>query len=180
MYRTGRVSERDPDTCRVRVVFGAEDNLVSWWLPVLQPKTLEDKVYWMPDLDEHVVCLLDEYAEEGVVLGAIYSEAAPPPVSSLDRLHIELRDGSTFSYDREQHRLEITIKGGDVVVNVDDQSHIHVGGEGGQQLATKAFVQQQFNTHVHISGSPGAPTSPPQRPSPLTPGSDLTKKQLSE
>jgi hypothetical protein len=92
------VSEQEAATARVRVVFEAEDQLVSWWLPVLQPKTLADQVYWMPDLDEHVVCLLDEHAEFGVVLGAIYSEADAPPVASLEKLHnarARYRFGST-------------------------------------------------------------------------------------
>lgn len=180
MLRIGKVSELQMETGRVRVVFDAEDQLVSWWLPVMQPKTLHDQVYWMPDLEEHVVCLLDEHAEFGVVMGAIYSEADAPPVASLAKLHVRMKDGSTFEYDRDQHRLEITVVGGDVVVNVDAAKHVHIGGEVGQELATKKFVQQQFNTHVHLSASPGAPTSPPQVQSPLVPGSDITKKQLSE
>lgn len=158
-HRIGRVAERDAKTARVRVVFGAEDGMLSWWLPVLQAKTGADKVYWMPDVEEHVVCLLDERAEFGVVLGAIYSEVDKPPVASLDRLHVAMKDGTTIDYNRESHRLEVTVAGGDLVLNVDQGASVHVGGEGGDQLVTKQFITSVFLKHTHPTGT--GPSGPP-------------------
>jgi hypothetical protein len=75
----------------------------------------------------------------------------------------------------------ITMTAGKVTISVAASSHVYVGGEGAaQQLATKDFVQSHFNTHTHVSSSPGTPTSPPIVLSPLVPGQDITKKQLSE
>lgn len=195
----GRVVDRDATTATVRVALGGADNLVSYWLPVLVHKTLNDQAYWMPDLDEHVVCLVDARAEWGVVLGAIYSEPTPPPIASVDRAFLRFSDGTEIEYDRAAHRLRavlvaegadveivtaravtVTAVGGDVTLNVAAEQHVHVGGAAGQQLATKAFVRDLYNTHTHLSAAPGAPTSPPVIRAPLVAGSDLTKKQHSE
>lgn len=116
MYRRGIVTRTDPDTGRVKVRFPDRDNVESWWLEVGRPKTLDDKVYWMPDIGEHVACLLDEHAEAGVVVTAIYSTADPPPVSSQDKLHLVTKDGNVFEHDREMHHLliDLTASGGTI------------------------------------------------------------------
>jgi len=87
-------------------------------------------------------------------------------------------DGSVRVSD--SHGNFILLADGKVVISVPTGKTVHVGGEGGQELATKAFVQQQYNTHTHLSGAPGSPTSPPMVQSPLVPGNDITKKQKSE
>jgi phage baseplate assembly protein V len=179
LLRFGRVSELEAATARVRVAFGAEDALVSYWLPVLQQKTLSDRAYWMPDLEEHVVCLLDERGEDGVVIGAIYSEADVPPVASLDRLHVEMKDGTTFDYDRATHKLSIALtaaaadvevsttrnvtinsRGGSIFLNVAAAAKVYIGGKAkALRLATVEFVRLIFLTHIHPT--PTGPSGPP-------------------
>ena len=100
MYRLGVVTRTDPGVCRVKVRFPARDNVESWWLDVLQPKTHRDKVYWVPDVGEHVACFLDAHGEDGVVAGAIYSSADPTPVASQDKRHTLHDDGTIEEYDR--------------------------------------------------------------------------------
>ena len=109
-YRVGTVSAIDEKTCRVRVRLDDFDGLRTAWLPVLQAKTQRDKHYALPYIGEHVAVLLDARGEDGVVLGAIYSEADPPPVSSVDKHHVRFEDDTEFEYDRAAHQL--TIKGG--------------------------------------------------------------------
>ena len=72
MLRFGIVTQIDPINVLARVNFG-DDNSTSFWLPIMQTKTLKDKFYIMPDINEQVVCLMDENSEDGVILGAIYS-----------------------------------------------------------------------------------------------------------
>lgn len=179
LLRFGRVSELEAATARVRVAFGAEDALVSYWLPVLQQKTLSDRVYWMPDLEEHVVCLLDEHGEDGVVIGSIYSEADAPPVTGLDRLHVAMKDGTTFDYDRAAHRFVISLgEGGDLVANVPAGRRVFIGGETGKRLATVEFVTQVFQKHTHPT-----PAGPSGVPVPLgieTVWPQVTDKGVSE
>lgn len=114
MYRRGVVTRTDPATGRVKVRFPDRDNVESWWLEVGQHKTHQDKAYWMPDVGEHVACLMDDHAEAGVVAAAIYSQADPPPVDSQDKWHVLTRDGTIIEHDRAAHHLliDMTAPGG--------------------------------------------------------------------
>lgn len=116
MYRRGVVSRTDPSTGRIKVRFPDRDNMESWWLEVGHHKTHRDKAYWMPDIGEHVACLMDEHAEAGVVLAAIYSRADLPPADSQDKLHVLMADGAVLEHDRAAHRLlvDLTASGGTI------------------------------------------------------------------
>jgi phage baseplate assembly protein gpV len=106
-FRVGIVQQQDPAHAKVRVVFPDYDEMISWWLPVVFAKTQDDKVYWIPDIGEQVVCLMDLRDEAGAVLGAIYSSADVPPVNSADKFHIVFKDGAHFDYDRVAHILDL-------------------------------------------------------------------------
>lgn len=109
MYKTGVVVQVDEARACARVRFEDRDHLVSWWLQVIQDKTLKDKSYWLPDVGEHVACLVDENAEAGCVLGAIYSDADSTPVQSADKKHTTYADGGRIEYDRTAHRMLIDL-----------------------------------------------------------------------
>ncbi len=114
MYRRAIVSAVDPATARVRVSFPDADNMESYWLEVMQPRTLADgdRAYWLPDEGEAVVVLMDENDEAGVVLGAIYSSTDPPPVASRDKRHVTYKDGATVEYDRAAHVYRVSVPAG--------------------------------------------------------------------
>ncbi len=112
MYRRAVVEEVDPVSVRVRVRFPDADGMVSWWLEVMQKRSHGDRSYWLPDPGEAVAVLMDERDEAGVVLGAIYSTADPPPVASADKRHVTHRDGALFEYDRAAHRWVVAIPAG--------------------------------------------------------------------
>lgn len=111
VFKIGVVSEIDPGSCSARVRFDDLDGLESMFLPVGVSKSLKDKSYWMPDVGEHVACLLDANAETGVILCAIYSDEDEPPVSSADKRHVRFLDGGTFEYDRSSGTLTIVTTG---------------------------------------------------------------------
>jgi len=115
VFRVGIVKTQDAVNARVRVTFPDRDQLQSWWLPVVFAKTQNDKAYWIPDVGEQVVCTMDEYDEDGAVLGAIYSSADHPPVSSVDKLHWGISDGAAFEYDRAAHSFQMSIPSGGIV-----------------------------------------------------------------
>ena len=106
-FRVGIVQQQDAARAKVRVVFPDYDELVSWWLPVIFAKTQNDKAYWIPDVGEQVVCLMDLRDEAGAVLGAIYSNADMPPVNSADKFHLAFKDGASIDYDRAVHVLDV-------------------------------------------------------------------------
>lgn len=111
VFKIGVVSEIFPASCSARVRFDDLDGLESMPLPVGVRKSLKDKSYWMPDVGEHVACLLDANAETGVILCAIYSDEDEPPVTNADKRHVRFLDGGTFEYDRSSGTLTIVTTG---------------------------------------------------------------------
>src|SRR5450631_6158 len=87
-FRLGIAKDQDTSLGRVRVTFNEFDRMLSYWLPIVVSKTQNDKAYWLPDVGEQVVCLMDERDEAGVVLGAIYSQSDATPVQSADKFHL--------------------------------------------------------------------------------------------
>jgi phage baseplate assembly protein V len=121
-FRVGIVQEQDVERARVRVVFPDYDQMVSWWLFVVFPKTQNDKAYWMPDVGEQVLCLMDDHDEDGAVLGAVYSQVDTTPVQSGDKWHVTMQDGAKFEYDRSSHQFVIQLPNGTALQMVQDIS----------------------------------------------------------
>ena len=110
MFRVGIVQTQDIAKCRVRVPFAERNQMVSWWLPVLRHGAQNDKDFWIPDIGEQVVCLMDEHDEDGAVLGTIFSQVDQPPNGmTADKRHLTAKDSAVFEYDRSSHTLLVTI-----------------------------------------------------------------------
>jgi phage baseplate assembly protein V len=140
--RLGIVKEQDLSLGRVRVTFTEFDQMLSYWLPLVVPKTQNDKAYWMPDVGEQVVCLMDGHDEDGVVLGAIYSQPDSTPVQSADKFHLGFKDGTIVEYDRAAHVLE---------VGFNDTSSIKY--DGGAHALTFSFQDQsavKYDSAAHL------------------------------
>lgn len=164
MYRRGIVVAIDPATARVRCQFPERDGLVSWWLDVLQDRTLGDRTYWMPDIGEYVGCMMDEHDEAGAVVGSVFSSADPPPVTDPDKRHRVHKDGAVFEYDRKLHRWYVYVPGdievianGNVTATVGGAVALDAQGDIDVTSATRVSVKAPV---VAISGaSGGAQTS---------------------
>ena len=106
------VSSTNPEKATVKVKIPDLDNLISHDLQVVFQKTLKDKEYWLPDVDEEVLCLfLGNGLECGFVLGSLYNAEDKPPVVSQDKRHITFEDGTALEYDRKEHKLKADVKG---------------------------------------------------------------------
>jgi phage baseplate assembly protein V len=134
------ITQIDESRALARVQFTDMDGVLSYWLSVLKQKTLKDKQYWMPDIGEHVACLIDENGEEGVVLGAIYSDADAVPVSSKDKCHIKFNDGTVIEYDRASHKLYADVKG-DIDVKATGRCDINCQSQIYIKSATNITIQ---------------------------------------
>jgi phage baseplate assembly protein V len=141
MYRVGIVKVQDVANARVRVAFPDRDQMESWWLSVIFAKTQNDKMYWMPDVGEQVVCVMDENDEDGAVLGAIYSSVDRPPVANADKLHWTSKDGALFEYDRLIHALQMTIPGGGTVLIAANGASITIDGSGNVAIAAMGQIE---------------------------------------
>ena len=111
--RYGFVSQVDAVAHKVRVML-PDLGLETWWLQVLVSDTGQDKLYNLPDIGTHVAVLLDRRGEDGVVLGALYTNGHrddTPVQDGPDRTHMRFADGTTIDYDRRSHKLAIACTG---------------------------------------------------------------------
>lgn len=78
--RVGKVSSINRNNCTARVFFEDRDDVVSHDLRVIVKNTMNKKDYWLPDVDEQVVCIFLPNGEEtGFIIGSVYSDVDRPP-----------------------------------------------------------------------------------------------------
>lgn len=112
IFRLGKVVGINADTCKARVEFPDNQNIVTYELPVIQPHTAKDKFYSMPAIDEYVLCaFLPNGLEAGFILGSYYSEPTPTPVQDENKFNITFEDGTVLEYDKGEHKLMASVKG---------------------------------------------------------------------
>ncbi len=119
IFALGKVVAIDEGKGLVRVKLEEHDNLTTYWLPVLYTKTQFDKEYWMPDIDEMVLCVFTPPSfERGFVLGSFYTQEDTPPEANRNKWIKKFKDGTVIEYDRENSRLFIDVKGtAEITVN---------------------------------------------------------------
>ncbi len=151
--RIGIVTEIDPATAKGRVQFPDHDNVQSYWLQVMQGRTRTDKTYWMPAVGEHVVVMMDQGEEAGVIAGAIYSAADTPPSSDPNVHTIVYGGGASLTYDKGGQMFTLSVGGTTVEIS-----------PAGVAITSPALTHNGKNvgdTHIHPE-SVGILTGPPQ------------------
>lgn len=167
MLRFGIVSQIDPINVQARVSF-EDDESTSFWLPVLQTKTLKDKFYAMPDIGEQVACLMDENSEDGVILGAIYSTEDVPVVTSEKQLSLNLENNSLINIDKETNSLNITFENINLNGNINhtgkliNSDGIKSNADITDKTSSMQAMRDTYNPHTH-TGNQGSPTSAPNK-----------------
>ncbi len=129
LARIGIVSSVNASNCTARVTFPDKDNLVSAELPIITRGSQNDKDYWLPDINEQVLCLFLPNASgngvnNGFILGTFYSNADTPAESATGINSMHFADGSIVKHDRSTGNITIKatgnidiIAGGTVTVN---------------------------------------------------------------
>ncbi len=126
ILRVGTISSVDKKRCTAKVVFEDQDETVSHDLRIVVPQTMKTKHYWIPDIDEQVLCaFLQNGIETGFIIGAIYSEIPPdtPPVEDENIKGVWFEDGTFIRYDTKSSVM--TIKATNPIKIIGD---IHVQG----------------------------------------------------
>lgn len=165
MLRFGIVSQIDPINVQARVSF-EDDESTSFWLPILQTKTLKDKFYAMPDIGEQVACLMDENSEDGVILGAIYSTEDVSSTQSEKQLSVNLEDGSYINADKENQTLTVAFSKMKLIGNIEHEgtftntAGIKSNADITDKTSSMQAMRDTYNPHTHI-GNQGSPTSKP-------------------
>lgn len=166
MLKFGTVTNIDVATAKARVQF-ADDDLQSFWLPVIQAKTNKDKHFALVDVGEQVACLMDENCEDGVILGAIYSAADSCPAESKNQAMIKFEDGSLFEFNKETQTLTIKCKNVHLIADIlqqgafENTNGITSNAEIIDHTSSMQKMRDIFNPHTHTSAASGSPTSKP-------------------
>lgn len=112
LAKFGIISEVDPQTHRARVYFPDLD-ITSALIPVIVPNTKDNHDEYLPDIDEHVFCIIQD--NSGIILGSIYDDKNTPPVGNQDHRVITFKDGTRIYYDRDNHVMDITDCNGNII-----------------------------------------------------------------
>ena len=167
MLRFGIVSQIVPINVQARVSF-EDDESTSFWLPIIQTKTLKDKFYSMPDIGEQVACLMDENSEDGVILGAIYSTEDVPAVTSENQISLNLENNSLINIDKETNSLNITFENINLNGNINhtgmliNSDGIKSNSDITDKTSSMQAMRDTYNPHTH-TGNQGSPTSAPNK-----------------
>lgn len=167
MLRFGIVSQIDPINVQARVSF-EDDESTSFWLPILQTKTLKDKFYAMPDIGEQVACLMDENSEDGVILGAIYSTEDVSTTQSEKQLSVNLEDGSYINADKENQTLTVAFSKMKLIGNIEHEgtftntAGIKSNADITDKTSSMQAMRDTYNSHTH-TGNQGSATSAPNK-----------------
>ena len=101
IIRIGRVSSIDVNTNTARVAFSG---------------SMVDKDYWIPDIDEQVLCLMlpnksGQGLNEGFIIGSFFSKEDEPQERSADVRAIKFGDGTVIKHDRKSGSLTVNATG---------------------------------------------------------------------
>jgi phage baseplate assembly protein V len=110
MFRFGNITEVDPAKGYARVKF-TDDGIVSDMLQIVVMGALQNKFFHTFDINEQVVCFMDENSEEGVILGAVFNNKTAPNGGNKDKVRVVFSDDSFIEYDRASHQYTINVQG---------------------------------------------------------------------
>jgi phage baseplate assembly protein V len=145
MLRFGTITEVKPEKGLARVQF-AEDDITSAWLPIVQDNTLGDKNYRSMKVNEHVACLMDEHAENGVIVGAIYNKKDTPAYSG-EKVGVKFEDGTEVVYDKSTSTYTIKSQG---KVVVDTQDDVDITSAGNVNITCGKLI---VDGTIEVTGS---------------------------
>ncbi|MDL2268880.1 phage baseplate assembly protein V [Desulfosarcina sp. OttesenSCG-928-A07] len=150
--RFAEVTEVDKaGKARVKLLDG--DDMISHPLRILQVRTLKDQQQWFPEIGEHVAVLFaGQGFEQGVILGALYSDKTPSPAEEIHMAYYKFEDGSTFSYDKKRHLLFGDIQG-DVEIKVTGNVDATVNGNVTTQVDGNVTAKVGGNVTATIGGN---------------------------
>lgn len=145
IIRVGNVDSINAQNGTVRVRFPDRDDKVSKELKVIYHKTHQDKFYFIPEVNEIVLCVfLPGTQEEGFVLGSFYNQEDVVPVNDSNKKAWYFSDGGIIEYDKGTGSLlinavskveitapEIEITAGNITLNgnVKISENLEVSGD---------------------------------------------------
>lgn len=116
IVRIGRVSSINAAANTAKVVFTDKNELVSGELMIVNRGSMADKDYWLPDIDEQVLCLMlpnnsGQGLNAGFILGSFFSAEDAPQENSADVRAVKFGDGTVVKHDRSTGNLTVNVTG---------------------------------------------------------------------
>ena len=155
MLKFGNICDIDAAKGLARVEFD-DDGVTSAWLPITVMGTSGNKYSHAFDVNEHVACLMDDRAEAGVILGAIYSNAELPDAGSADKVSVKFTDGASVEYDRDASKLSVKIGTTELDITEDGYT-VKRGGETLKTILSDLIDAILAETHTTATGPTGTP-----------------------
>lgn len=153
----GHVSAVYPERGTARVVF-EDKGTVSRELFILVRGSQETKDYWMPAIDEEVVCVfLPNTSKVGFILGSPYNDEDKPPVVSEHKRHLQFSDGTYLEYDQNTKTLTMDVKG---EIHLKTTSKIHITTASNVYVTGDVIadgISLKNHTHSGVHGATSAP-----------------------
>ena len=116
IIKYGTVTEIKADTAQVKVTFKESNNIVSYYMPVLQSFAGKNNAYVLPSINDVVVCLLSPRGDAGVVVGSIYTGINKPVITDENKYNVTFDDETAIEYDKKESILKADIKGSAEIV----------------------------------------------------------------
>lgn len=116
IVKYGTVTEIKADTAQVKVTFKENNDIVSYYMPILQSFAGKNNAYVLPSIDDVVVCLISPRGDAGVVLGSIYTGINKPLITDENKYNITFEDETVIEYDKKESILKAGIKGSAEIV----------------------------------------------------------------
>lgn len=108
----GRISAVYPERATARVLFDDRgvEGVVSRELPIISKGSMGVKDYWMPEVNEMVLCaFLEGGGRQGFIIGTFFNEADPVPVTSEKIRHLAFPDGASIEYDMRSKVMTVVL-----------------------------------------------------------------------
>lgn len=113
MIKVGKVSAVDENKGTARVLFEDRQNSVSGDLFIAVPFTLSGKVYYMPEINERVICAYDEN-DTGFIIGSFYADSRLPAQKDKNKIYIDFNDGTKLQYDKKEKIFDLICNDGEI------------------------------------------------------------------
>lgn len=120
MFKFGFISKADPEKGMYSVTID-EDDIVTKMIPVVTKNSKGTKVESPLKVGEHVAVLMDAHFEDGVILGAVFSEKDTPAGGAGENVwRTTFEDGSYISFNKSSGTLTVNTQGKVVIQSASD------------------------------------------------------------
>ncbi len=116
-------------------------------LPILVPFANGDKVYYMPKINDIVICIFINKSQ-GFILGSFYAENRLP--SEFGNMsYVEFEDGTKINYDKDRKKLSIDCVGD---VSINSAKDISIMSSQSINIRSSEDINIQSDKNVNVKG----------------------------